>query len=48
MLDDNNNNFVVVVDYIINIFVMHVDVKKVFFDDYEIVPYKTNKDNSDQ
>jgi len=45
---DNNNNFVIVVDYIINIVVMHVDVLMEFFDDYEIVPYKINKDNLDQ
>jgi hypothetical protein len=45
---DNNNNFVIVVDYIINIVVMHVDVIMEFFDDYEIVPYKINKDNLDQ
>jgi hypothetical protein len=44
----NDNNFVIVDDYIINIVVMHVDVIMVFFDDYVIVPYKINKDNSDQ
>lgn len=49
MMDDNNNNFVIVADYIINIVVMHVDVTRMmFFVDYAIVPYKISKDNLDQ
>ncbi len=44
---DNDNNFVNVVDCIINIVVMDLDIV-MLFDDFEIVPYKISKDNLDQ
>jgi hypothetical protein len=48
MMMDNNNNFANVVDYTINNVVKHVNVIMMFFDDFEIVPCRIDKDNLDQ